>query len=121
MRTKIELLQRRHWRIRKRVAGSPERPRLAIHRSGRHLYAQIIDDVKGVTLAFLTTNRKDFKAAGSSKNFANKASAEKLGAELAALAKKAGVEQVVFDRGGFRFGAVVKTLADSARNAGLQF
>lgn len=110
---------KRHRRIRRKIAGTAARPRLSVRRTGRHLYAQLVDDEAGRTLAFLTTNRKDFKTEGN--NWSNVKSAQKLGAELGEKAKNQGIEQVVFDRGGLRYHGVVKTIADAAREAGLQF
>ncbi|MFM5930995.1 MAG: 50S ribosomal protein L18, partial [Novosphingobium sp.] len=92
------------------------RPRLSVHRSGRHIYAQIIDDAAGKTLASASTLTK-----GSTGPGANVDAAAKVGAELAAAAKKAGVTSVVFDRGGFLFHGRVKALADAAREGGLEF
>ena len=105
---------RRHARVRKRVSGTPERPRLAVFRSNRHIYAQLIDDVHGHTLA----------SAGSVKLAAEGKPTEvarQVGAELAARAKAAGITTVVFDRGGYKFHGRVKALADAAREGGLDF
>jgi large subunit ribosomal protein L18 len=117
--TRNESLERRHRRVRRKVAGTPVRPRLCIHKSLKHLYAQVIDDVAGVTLCAVTTNTKAIKAEG--KSFANISFAKKLGAEVAAIAKEKGVETVVFDRGGYRYHGVVKAFGDAAREAGLKF
>lgn len=105
-----------HRRIRKRVSGTAERPRLAVHFSGQHVYAQVIDDDAGKTLAAANTLEKDFGKAA-----ANRAAAEKVGKTVAerALAKK--VEKVVFDRGGAQYHGKVKALADAAREGGLKF
>lgn len=119
MKSRQEARMRRHQRIRRKIQGTPERPRMSVRRTGRHLYAQIIDDVAGSTLAFLTTNRKEFK--GETGNWSNLASAQRLGRELAELAKGRGIGQVVFDRGGLRYHGVIKALADAAREAGLEF
>lgn len=105
---------RRHARIRSRVTGTAARPRLAVYRSNRYIHVQIIDDVAGKTLVSGST--KDV-AAGDKKMDA----AKKLGSELAKRAKAAGVETVVFDRGGFRYTGRVATLAAAAREAGLKF
>jgi large subunit ribosomal protein L18 len=111
--------QRVHQRIRKRVTGTAERPRLAVHFSGKHVYAQVIDDDAGRTLAAAST------AADSSteknKSAANRAAAEQIGKVIAErlLAKK--VDRVVFDRGGFLYHGKVKALADAARAGGLKF
>ena len=105
--------QRVRTALRQRAAG---RPRLSVHRSGRHIYAQIIDDAAGRTVAAASTLTKGSKGAG-----ANVEAAAKVGKELAEAAKKAGVTTVVFDRGGFLFHGRVKALADAAREGGLEF
>ena len=106
-----------HFRIRKKIEGTTQRPRLAIHFSNKNIYAQLIDDDKGVTLASAST--KDKKAGISS--VANSENAAKVGAVIAERGKSAGVNEVVFDRGGFLYHGRVKALADSAREAGLNF
>jgi large subunit ribosomal protein L18 len=122
MTTRIESRRKRHLRLRRKVSGTSQRPRLSVARTGRHIYAQIVDDVAGKTLAFLTTNRKSFAGDnGAKKNFSNRASARRLGQELAQAAAERGVEKVVFDRGGFKYHGVVKELAEAAREAGLDF
>ena len=107
-------VRKRHRRVRKTVVGTPERPRLAVFRSNRHIYAQIIDDTAGKTLA-----------AASSVTAKNgddpKALAKKVGGDLAGKAKAAGVERVVFDRGGFMYHGRVQALAEGAREGGLEF
>lgn len=107
----------RHTRIRKRVAGTTARPRLAVHFSGKHIYAQIIDDEQGRTLAAVNTTEAEFRSGARS----NVATATKVGAALAERAKSANATAVVFDRGGFRYHGKVKALADAAREGGLQF
>jgi large subunit ribosomal protein L18 len=107
---------RRRIGIRKRVAGTGERPRLSIYRSLNHIYAQIINDLDGTTLAAASSRDKD--AAGTA---GNAKSAADVGARLAAKAKQAGIAAVVFDRNGFRYHGRVKALADAAREAGLKF
>ncbi|MEK9658942.1 MAG: 50S ribosomal protein L18 [Chloroflexota bacterium] len=107
--------QQRHRRIRQHLAGTPERPRLAIFRSTRYIYAQVIDDAAGHTLAAAST--KDLPAAASPKTEAAKA----VGKLVAERAKAAGVSKVVFDRGGFRFHGRVKAVAEGAREEGLEF
>jgi large subunit ribosomal protein L18 len=109
--------QRIHQRIRKKVSGTAERPRLAVHFSARHVYAQVIDDDAGKTLAAVSTLQKDL----AGKKAANRESAERVGKAIAEklLAKK--VENVVFDRGGYIFHGKVKALADAARESGLKF
>ena len=108
---------RRHTRVRKKVAGTPERPRLAVFRSLTHIYAQVIDDEKGHTLAAASSVEKDLKATAGDKS----ARAKAVGEAVAKKAKAAGIEKVVFDRGGNRYHGRVKALADAAREAGLQF
>ncbi len=112
-----EVRRKVHRRIRRKISGTAERPRLAIHFSNQHVYAQVIDDVAGKTLVAASTLDKEVEVGGS----ANKAAAEKIGALVASRAKEAKIEQVVFDRGGFVFHGKVKALADAARENGLQF
>jgi large subunit ribosomal protein L18 len=115
---KISLFDRRRQRVRtslRKRAGS--RPRLSVHRSGKHIYAQVIDDAAGRTLASASTIDKDVKGNGG----ATTASAQDVGRRVAERAKAAGVTQVVFDRGGFLFHGRVKALADAAREGGLEF
>ncbi len=111
--------QRVHQRIRKRVAGTAERPRLCIHFSGKHVYAQVVDDDVGRTLASASTIERGL--VGKSKVAANRANAEKVGKTIAErlLAKK--MDRVVFDRGGFLYHGKLKALADAAREGGLKF
>ena len=104
-----------HTRIRRRVRGSQERPRLAIFRSLNHIYAQVIDDERAVTIASASTVEKDLRGATGG----NIEAAQRVGRAIAERAIAAGVEQVVFDRGGFRFHGRVKALTDAAREAGL--
>jgi large subunit ribosomal protein L18 len=106
-------------RIRQRVRGNKERPRLAIFKSGRHIYAQVIDDGSGATLAHASSLDSGLKK--ESAKGANKDAAGKVGGLVAERAKKAGVKQVVFDRGGYRYHGRVKALAEGARAAGLEF
>ncbi len=108
---------RRRKGIRKRVIGSPARPRLAVYRSLHHIYGQVIDDLSGRTLAAASTGDKKDKISPGS----NCAAAAAVGRKLAERAKKAGIEQVVFDRGGWKYHGRVKALADAAREAGLKF
>jgi len=111
--------KRRHQRVRVNLAGTPERPRLNVFRSLKHIYAQLIDDTKGVTLVSASTIDKDVaeKAGGKSK----KEQATLVGELVAERAKAAGIQQVVFDRGGYRYHGRVKVLADAARKSGLTF
>ena len=107
---------KRHNRVRKLVEGTPERPRLAVFRSNRHIVAQVIDDVSGTTLAAASTHEADLRATSS-----NVDGAAKAGALVAQRAREAGVSKVVFDRGGFNYHGRVAALADAAREAGLEF
>ncbi|MBU3666198.1 MAG: 50S ribosomal protein L18 [Chthoniobacterales bacterium] len=113
--TRHDSIQLRHKRIRKKVSGTAERPRLAVNFSGRHIRAQVIDDTKGVTLAAASTQEKAAKAG------ANVANAQSVGKLVADRAKKKSISKVVFDRGGFQYMGKVKALADAAREAGLEF
>ena len=110
---------RLHQRIRKKISGTAERPRLAIHFSGKHVYAQVIDDDSGKTLIAAATTQKD--VLGKNKVAANRATAEVIGRLIAERAKAKNINQVVFDRGGFQYQGKVKALADAAREGGLQF
>lgn len=110
--------RRIHTRIRKKVMGTAERPRLAVHFSGKHVYAQVIDDDAGKTLVAVSTTQKD--VAGK-KAAANRESAERVGKAIAEKMRAKKVEHVVFDRGGFIFHGKVKALADAAREGGLKF
>jgi large subunit ribosomal protein L18 len=108
-------------RIRKKLSGRPERPRLAVFRSQGHIYAQVIDDEAGRTLCAASSLDADFKADGKGKRGANVAAAKKVGQMIASRAKEKGIEAVVFDRGGFQYHGRVKALADAARESGLKF
>jgi large subunit ribosomal protein L18 len=115
---KLSLFDRRRRRVRTSLrARSAGKPRLSVHRSGRHIYAQVIDDTAGKTLASASTLDKEFKG----KSAASKDGAAEIGKAIAERAKKAGVSAVVFDRGGFLFHGRVKALADAAREGGLEF
>ena len=107
---------KRHVRVRGKISGTPERPRLNVFRSNANIYAQIIDDVNGVTLVSANTLEKEFEGATG-----NVEAAKKVGAVLAERAKAKGIEQVVFDRGGYIFHGRVAALAEGAREAGLKF
>jgi large subunit ribosomal protein L18 len=109
--------QKRHDRIRLRLEGTESRPRLAVFRSNIHIYAQIIDDSSGRTLATASTLEKELRSSGSTKT----EEAAVVGRLVAERAKSAGVERVVFDRAGFRYHGRIKSLADAAREAGLEF
>jgi large subunit ribosomal protein L18 len=108
---------RRHTRIRKSVQGTPERPRLAVFRSNQHIYAQVIDDAKGHTVAAASDAEAGVRGSEGTKS----ERAKQVGTLLAQRAREAGVTDVVFDRGGFRFQGRVKALADAAREEGLVF
>lgn len=115
---KLSLFDKRRQRVRTalRTRGG-DRPRLSVHRSGRHIYAQVIDDAQGKTVAAASTLDKDLKGkAGTTKD-----AAAAVGKAVAERAAKAGVKQVIFDRGGFLFHGRVKALADAAREGGLEF
>jgi len=113
--TKAQRLKR-HKRVRGKVSGTPEMPRLNVFRSEHHIYAQIIDDTKGTTLCSASSVEKDFEGLGS-----NKEAAKKVGMAVAERAKAMGIENVVFDRGGYVYHGRVAALADGAREGGLAF
>ena len=117
--SKNQTRQRVHDRIRKKVIGTAERPRLNVYRSLYHIYAQVIDDLKGVTVAAAST--AEGKKKGERVTGGNVASAKTVGKKIAELAKQKGITKVVFDRGGYIYHGRVKALADAAREAGLQF
>ena len=115
---KLSLFAKRRQRVRSKLRSQlAGRPRLSVHRTGRHIYAQVIDDSKGATVASASTLDKDVKA----KNGSTSEAAAEVGKRVAEAAKKAGVTSVVFDRGGFLFHGRVKALADAAREGGLEF
>jgi large subunit ribosomal protein L18 len=116
--TKQKLRQLRQWRIRKKVRGTQERPRMAVRFSNENIYVQFIDDLKGVTLASANTTSKTVKDDSVK---ANVASATRVGKLAAEAAKAKGIDKVVFDRSGARYHGKVKALADAAREGGLQF
>jgi large subunit ribosomal protein L18 len=105
--------QRRHLRVRKKVSGTPERPRLVVHRSDKHIYAQLVDDVAGRTIATVSDLR--IKAGKKSDR------AAEVGKQVAVVAKDKGITRVVFDRGGYKYHGRVKAVADGAREGGLEF
>lgn len=107
---------KRHRRVRNKISGTAECPRLNVFRSAKHIYAQIIDDVSGVTLASASSLSKEFEGSG-----ANKEGARKVGEMLAKNAAEKGITAVVFDRGGYLYHGRVKELADGAREGGLKF
>ncbi|MGH3494877.1 MAG: 50S ribosomal protein L18, partial [Sciscionella sp.] len=108
---------RRHFRIRKKVSGNAARPRLVINRSARHIVCQVVDDLAGKTLASATSLEADVRAMDGDK----KARASRVGELVAARAKQAGIDRVVFDRGGYDYHGRVAALADAARSGGLEF
>ena len=114
---KLEARKRRHHRVRKKVVGTAERPRLAVFRSNKHIVAQVIDDRRGHTIAAASTLETDLRSSTG----ADKSAAENVGRLVAERARAAGVEAVVFDRGGFIYHGRVAALADAARAAGLKF
>ena len=106
----------RHKRVRGKISGTAERPRLNVYRSTNNIYAQLIDDVKGVTLCAASSLDKDFEGNGG-----NKDAARKVGAAIAKIAAEKGITEVVFDRGGYIYHGRVKELAEGAREGGLKF
>jgi large subunit ribosomal protein L18 len=115
-KTRTELRERRHLRLRQKIAGTAERPRMSVCFTGQHIYVQFIDDAAGKTLAAASTVAPEAKGTK-----ANLAGAKKLGALAAEKAKEKNITTVVFDRGGIQFHGRVKALADAAREAGLKF
>ena len=113
---KKEIRNRIHRRIRRKLSGTAERPRLAVFRSVAHIYAQVIDDVKGATLVSASTVDKAARTNGG-----NVAAAKAIGKLVAERAKEKGIKSVVFDRGGYQYHGRIKALADAAREAGLEF
>ncbi len=107
---------KRHRRVRGKISGTAERPRLNVYRSTNHIYAQVIDDVKGVTLVTASSTEKDFGMTGG-----NKEAARKVGKLIGERAKAAGIGAVVFDRGGYLYHGRVQELAEGARESGLEF
>lgn len=108
---------RRHARLRKKIAGTAERPRLVVHRSSRHIHVQLVDDLAGATLAAASSIEADVRALDGDK----KAQSTRVGQLIAERAKAAGIDEVVFDRGGYTYGGRIAALADAARDGGLKF
>lgn len=108
---------RRHARLRKKVAGTAERPRLVVHRSSRHIHVQLVDDLTGTTVAAASSIEADVRAVEGDK----KAHSVRVGQLIAERAKSAGIDEVVFDRGGYTYGGRIAALADAAREGGLKF
>jgi large subunit ribosomal protein L18 len=121
--SKNEIRERVHIRIRKKLRGTTERPRLTVFRSTAHIYAQVIDDIKGVTLVAASSTEKAAtgETAGKKPTGGNLAAAKEIGKRVAERAKENGINKVVFDRGGYIYHGRVKALADAAREAGLEF
>jgi large subunit ribosomal protein L18 len=121
MRTQIKhrLAKLRHWRVRKKVTGTKERPRMSVCFTNEHIYVQFVDDTAGLTIASAST--RDKAVADRAELAANVTSAKKVGTRAAEAAKSKGIKAVVFDRGAARYTGKVKALADAAREAGLQF
>lgn len=117
MLQKVASRKRRHHRVRKQVRGTQSRPRLSVFRSTRHVYAQVIDDVSGQTIASASTMEKDVRGGST----ADVSAAKAVGQRIGERAKAAGITSVVFDRGGFRYHGRVAAVADGAREAGLEF
>ena len=118
-KSRSEVRAKKHRRIRNHLSGTADRPRLAVFRSNNHMYAQVIDDVKGHTLVAASTLEKDVKAELEKTN--NVDAAAKLGTIIAQRAMDKGIKTVVFDRGGFIYEGKVKAMAEAAREAGLEF
>ena len=118
-KSRAEMREKKHMRIRNRFSGTAERPRLAVFRSNNHMYAQIIDDTVGKTLVAASTNEADAKKELEKTN--NVDAAAYVGKVIAERAVEKGIKEVVFDRGGFIYQGKVKALADAAREAGLEF
>jgi large subunit ribosomal protein L18 len=108
---------RRHARLRKKISGTPERPRLVVHRSSRHIHVQLVNDLTGTTLAAASSIEADVRGVDGDK----KAHSVRVGQLIAERAKAAGIETVVFDRGGYTYGGRIAALADAARESGLRF
>jgi large subunit ribosomal protein L18 len=117
IKTRESRRYRRHLRVRKKVAGTPERPRLVVFRSSKHIYAQVVDDTRGVTLLGAADTSEGVQVDGKGKTARSFA----LGQLIATRAKAKGITKVVFDRGGYQYHGRVKAVADGARKAGLEF
>jgi len=111
-----EQRKKRHRRVRRKISGTPDRPRLNVFRSEKHIYAQMIDDISGHTLCCASSLEKDFEGSGS-----NKKAARLVGATIAERAATKGITEIVFDRGGYLYHGRVKELAEAAREGGLKF
>lgn len=115
---KKALRQKKHQRIRRKIAGTAEIPRLCVYKSLNHIYAQVIDDSEGVTLVAASTLEEDFKDLGSR---TNTEAAKKVGSRIAEKAREKGITSVVFDRNGYKYHGNIAALADAARETGLEF
>ncbi len=113
--------EKRHWRIRKRVTGTMEQPRLSVYRSNQHIYVQLIDDIQQKTLISFCTLSKEFKGASAKGGNGNIEAAKKLGELAAQTFKSKGYKRIVFDRSGYLYHGRIKALADALRAGGLQF
>lgn len=113
--------QRRHARVRRRLSGTTERPRLNVYRSLNHIYVQVIDDIQGVTLASASTIDANIQVSGALKGKSRMEQAAEIGKIVAERTLDAGIKEVVFDRGGYKYHGQVKALADASREAGLKF
>ncbi len=116
MGTRTDARIRRHLRVRKSVKGTAARPRMAVYRSNKYIYVQLVDDVDGRTMASASSQEKDLRSESL-----NEETAAKVGQIIGARAKEAGVKEVVFDRGGYQYHGKVKALAEAARKSGLEF
>ena len=116
---KNTLREKRAWRTRKKLRGTAERPRLSVHKTNKHITAQLIDDEKGVVLGMSGTVGKDTRGTPLEKK--SKESAKKIGENIAAIAKKKNIHEVIFDRGAFKYHGILAELADAARAGGLKF
>lgn len=116
---KRELRQKRSWRVRKTLCGTRARPRLSVHKTNKHCAAQLIDDESGVTLGSIATFSKQFKGTAFAKK--SKEAARELGTQIAQIAKGLQIEEVIFDRGAFKYHGILAELANAAREGGLRF
>ena len=116
-----EAREKRHYKMRRYLSGTPEQPRLAVYRSNKHIYAQVIDDTVGHTIVAASTMEKAIIEASGSKSTSNIEAAKAVGSAVAKKALEKGINTVVFDRGGYIYHGKVQALADAAREAGLQF
>lgn len=116
MGTRTDARRRRHGRVRKQISGTGERPRMAVYRSNRYIYVQVIDDAAGHTIVSASSQEKDLRSETLTEE-----TAAKVGKLVGDRAKEAGVTSVVFDRGGYKFHGKIKALAEAARESGLEF